>query len=226
MNVSLDDALYVNAISSVQGVYQNSRVYSGETGKTDTESYEADSYIPSAGNSSDAIPSGTYGPDAMMVGDLPSDMQVTSVSESEESTDSFMDILSNALRANEDSIIMAMNTLGLTVADLSDKSNMAALVDAMNEGAKALGVPQIEDVDAAVETLLGSLDEHEEDASAVNYQSAGGAGGSSGESEEETTTRIVTIDGITYLETTVTEDGVSTTTRTKLSSAFEGAVAV
>jgi hypothetical protein len=40
----------------------------------------------------------------------------------------------------------------------------------------------------------------------------GGAGGS--EEEDETTTEVVTVNGVTYLETTTTTDGVTTVTRT------------
>ena len=48
---------------------------------------------------------------------------------------------------------------------------------------------------------------------------AGGAGGSGGgsESEEETTTEIVVIDGVTYLETTTVVDGITTVQRTVIS---------
>lgn len=43
---------------------------------------------------------------------------------------------------------------------------------------------------------------------------SGGGGGGSSDSEEETTTEVVTINGVTYLETTTTVDGVTTVTRT------------
>jgi hypothetical protein len=48
---------------------------------------------------------------------------------------------------------------------------------------------------------------------------AGGAGGSS-DSEEDTETEIVTIDGVTYLQTTTTdENGITTVTKTVISNA-------
>lgn len=48
---------------------------------------------------------------------------------------------------------------------------------------------------------------------------AGAAGGGSGseDDEEETTTKVVTVNGVTYLETTTTENGITTTTRTRMS---------
>lgn len=51
--------------------------------------------------------------------------------------------------------------------------------------------------------------------------SSGGSGGSS-ESEEETTTEIVTINGVTYLEITTTSNGVTSVTRTVLSKQNNG----
>jgi hypothetical protein len=46
---------------------------------------------------------------------------------------------------------------------------------------------------------------------------SGGAGGDASDSEEETTTEIVTINGITYLQTTTTdENGNTTVTKTEI----------
>jgi hypothetical protein len=46
---------------------------------------------------------------------------------------------------------------------------------------------------------------------------SGGAGGGSSDSEEETTTEIVTINGVTYLQTTTTDaDGNTTVTKTEI----------
>ncbi|MCD7708285.1 MAG: hypothetical protein LUI02_00250, partial [Clostridiales bacterium] len=62
----------------------------------------------------------------------------------------------------------------------------------------------------ASETADGS-----DEASASGTGAAGGAGGSDSD-EDETTTKIVTINGITYLETTTVENGITTTTRTQI----------
>jgi hypothetical protein len=47
---------------------------------------------------------------------------------------------------------------------------------------------------------------------------AGGAGGGGGsdEDDDETTTEVVTINGVTYLETTTVSDGITTVTRTPI----------
>jgi hypothetical protein len=46
---------------------------------------------------------------------------------------------------------------------------------------------------------------------------AGGAGGGSSDSDEDTETEVVTIDGVTYLQTTTTdENGNTTVTRTRI----------
>ena len=71
-----------------------------------------------------------------------------------EGGDDLMSQMSDTFRANEDSIRAAMEELGLSEEDLSSAENMALLANAMNEGAAKLGVPQIEDVDAAVERLM------------------------------------------------------------------------
>lgn len=53
----------------------------------------------------------------------------------------------------------------------------------------------------------------------ASEESTGAAGGGSGseEDEEETTTKVVSVNGVTYLETTTTENGITTTTRTRIS---------
>jgi hypothetical protein len=58
------------------------------------------------------------------------------------------------------------------------------------------------------------------DTESVN--ASGGAGGGGGsdsdddDDEDETTTKIVTINGVTYLETTTVSDGITTVTRTAI----------
>jgi uncharacterized membrane protein YgcG len=54
---------------------------------------------------------------------------------------------------------------------------------------------------------------------------AGGAGGGGGsdddDDEDETTTEVVTINGVTYLETTTVSEGITTVTRTAIGDADE-----
>jgi hypothetical protein len=49
----------------------------------------------------------------------------------------------------------------------------------------------------------------------------GGGGGSDEDDEDETTTEVVTINGVTYLETTTVSEGITTVTRTPIGGADE-----
>lgn len=181
------------------------------------DSEDRDSYI--SGLSQDtAIPSGTYDASGRMIGELP---PVTNVNtDSSTNTDSsFLSQLSETFRANEDSILSTLESLGLTLDDLSDKDNLTALANAMNEGAQNLGLPTVENLEDAVDSLYNSVSGGE--SVSDETAAAGGSGGGSDSDEDTTTTKIVTINGVTYLETTVTEMGISTTTRTRIGGVEE-----
>ena len=79
---------------------------------------------------------------------------------------------------------------------------------------------QISDIDNPEEITSEFMNRDVDDASveSINSQGGGSSGGSSGSSSNEETTKIVTINGIQYLETTTIENGVTKTTRTPLSS--------
>ncbi len=160
-----------------------------------------------------SLPSTTSFDSLMQVGKYNADsMAMTSVSESDDSSSSIMSQLSNAFRANEDSILSTMENLGLTLEDLSDKENLSALADAMNEEAVNLGLPTVDNMDNTVDSLYESI-------SAASENEEGGAaagGGGSSSSQEETSTEIVMINGVPFLETTTTTSGVETVTRTPL----------
>lgn len=180
----------------------------------DESGADRDSYIPSMqtdGMMDMAMPSGTYGMNGMMDGDMP--------------------ILSNAFRANEDSILSTMETLGLTMDDLADEENLKTLATAMNEGAANLGLPTT-DVDETVSMIVSAMEESAD--ASTSDDTAGSAGstgstestsGSSGSgssgSDSEISTQLVTINGMVYLETTITENGEETTTRTLIGAAEE-----
>lgn len=68
--------------------------------------------------------------------------------------------LSQAFRANEDSILATMEELGLSLEDLQDEENLSTLATAMNEGAAALGLPSIDDLDSLVTQLHETLSEN------------------------------------------------------------------
>ncbi|MCR5347863.1 MAG: general stress protein [Fretibacterium sp.] len=152
--------------------------------------------------------------------------------------DSLMSRMSDTFRANEDSIRAAMEDLGLSEEDLAEAENMALLANAMNEGAAKLGVPQVEDLDAAVEELMSvqSSGSSTEETTAEATGVAGGAGGagapagagrpggagnpgaSSGSEEEsdESTSKVVIVNGTAYMETTTVKDGVTSKSLTPL----------
>jgi hypothetical protein len=80
----------------------------------------------------------------------------------------------------------------------------------------------------AGETIIGSTGEEVSGAaagtqasgSATETEESGGAGGGSSDSEETTETEVVTINGVTYLQTTTTdESGNTTVTRTQIGAA-------
>lgn len=182
---------------------------------------EGDSYVH---EDMDFASSGVYGaPTGRMPGGV------------SEGGDDLMSRMSEMFRANEDSIRAAMEELGLSEEDLASAENMALLANAMNEGAAKLGVPQMEDVDAAVEELIrvqatgGTSEKATAGAPGVAGGAGGagapaGAGGAAGaenseadsEDSEETTSKVVVVNGTPYLETTTTKDGVTTKTLSAL----------
>ncbi|MCR5665585.1 MAG: hypothetical protein K6G01_02030 [Eubacterium sp.] len=188
----------------------------------DVDVPDMDSYIPTQRPDDMPIPTGTYNASGMMVGELPDlpPIEATNTDSQTNTSSEFMDALSQAFRANEDSIQMTMDSLGLTVEDLADEENMTALAAAMNEGAANLGLPQIEDLEGTVDSLMEVISGVDSTASATDETASEGqsAASDSSSSEAEVETQIVTIDGVTYLETTTTENGITTVERTEISS--------
>lgn len=202
-----------------------------------TKAESADTFVRT---SNDSTPSGVYG--------LPGGIQPIS-SSSESSSSTLMSKLSNAFRANQDSIESAMNELGLTEEDLNDAENLTALANAMNEGAENLGLPQIENVDEVVESILNGEEVSSEENPVFPAEGStppkapggmppaggpGGPGGSGGnapieeedddddDDDETTTTKIINAGDISFIETEKTENGVKSTTRTMLGGSIGG----
>ncbi|MCR4841898.1 MAG: hypothetical protein K5840_01395 [Eubacterium sp.] len=235
-SVSFDP--YVSGLSGVAGI-------EGITGVTlpeipsettgDDDSQQRDTYISTLSglDMSAAIPSGTYNAAGVSSVDIEySSMNlppVSDVSESEALSDTgtFLEELSKAFRANGDSILMTMDELGLTMEDLTDETAMSTLATAMNQGAEALGVPTVENMDEVVDSLLSSVGEVQqisgETADTTGQAASAGESGSS-ESDSDTSVEIVTINGITYLQVTTEENGVETVTRTQISADEAAAV--
>jgi|GEM_PF-7076587 len=221
MNISeVSDVSSILAITQLQEILLNRSTTAQEvdaTTSTDTDSYEASAL------SMDAIPSMNYTAQGIMEGDT---LAVAAASESSDSTDEdVMSMLQETFRANADSIEMAMESLGLTLDDLSDESNLTALASLMNEGAASLGVPQVENLSDAVSSLFERITgAAESDTSDEENQSGStavsGTSSSGSDSESEETTEIVFENGIPYLVTTTTTGGITTETRTPLSRAM------
>jgi hypothetical protein len=104
---------------------------------------------------------------------------------------------------------------------ISAITDSGAAIPSSTYGANGL---ETESFSPVTDTNTDSDVSTEED-SAVSGAVGGGGGGSS-DSEDETTTEIVTINGVTYLVTTTTdENGNETVTRTKISDASEASSA-
>ncbi|MBE5917860.1 MAG: hypothetical protein E7273_13595 [Pseudobutyrivibrio ruminis] len=210
---------YLDRISSLGIIQLPKQSDVSQNLNTETTISEKDAYIPSMSNAADIMPSTNYNANGMQVGEMP----MAPVSSSESSYSDFMETLSQAFRANVDSIQMTMDSLGLTIDDLSDETNMTTLASAMNDGAIALGVPTVENMSDVVANLVqkargvSEISSTETPAVEENQAASTESGGAnSSNSEDETTEKIVVINGITYLETTKVENGVEITTRQEL----------
>ncbi len=188
MSISFDDALSISGVSAVQPVapIQPPPPPTGEEAESTMKigGGERDSYIPSSPMFDGPMPSGTYGRNGMMMGDFssiqdsspaePMDVSSldTTISEMQESAaedigSDFMSMLSDALRANTESIERTMEELGMTAEDLTNQEKVSSLVNAMNQGAENLGVPQITDIDKIIESIMNAADEQESGSSST-----------------------------------------------------------
>ena len=140
-----------------------------ETTTTTTEESQTDSYIPSYSALDIPMPTSTYNANGQLTGDMPPMPPAPPVEATEETssssttstgTDALLSELSETFRANTDSILSTLDSLGLTLEDLSDKENLEKLAEAMNEGAAALGVPVPEDSDSRIDELYEKLTEN------------------------------------------------------------------
>ena len=68
--------------------------------------------------------------------------------------------LSDTFRANADSILSTMDSLGLSLEDLQDEDNLQTLADAMNTGAKSLGLLTTSNLETLVSQLYEDLSEN------------------------------------------------------------------
>ena len=110
---------------------------------------EKDTYVPSyAGSDNDiAIPTGTYNARGVENSSAISNSSAPGY-------EALISKLSDTFRANADSILSTMESLGLSLEDLQDEDNLQTLADAMNTGAKSLGLPV---ASSDLETLVSQL---------------------------------------------------------------------
>jgi len=133
---------------------------------------ESDSYVPGIRAEDMPMPSFNYDSTGMMAGERPPMPPMPPMEETAEiSTESgeretssgeeaLLAQLSQAFRANEDSILATMEELGLSLEDLQDEENLSTLAAAMNEGAAERGLPTVDDLDSLVSWLHETLSEN------------------------------------------------------------------
>lgn len=119
-----------------------------------------DSYVSSYSYSSSdlAIPTGTYNASGV---ESNSSLTTTSTSTSSSTGyDALLSQLSETFRANADSILSTLDSLGLSLEDLQDEDNLQTLADAMNSGAESLGLPTVDNLETLVSQLYQTLSEN------------------------------------------------------------------
>ncbi len=140
-----------NSTSSLLSVAQqytaSTRVVQPQS-RTESNKTEVDTFTRSASDFS--MPNGVYDMSGVISGGIPP----VAPSGGSSDTSDLMSRMSSAFRANQDVIKSAMSELGLTEEDLREAENLTALANKLNDGAAELGLPQIEDIDAAVEEVL------------------------------------------------------------------------
>lgn len=88
--------------------------------------------------------------------------KVTELSETEQSAlasaSTVLQSLSDALRANPDTIISKMEELGMTPEDLLDSDNIATLANELNADAQETGLPTVDNLDSVISELQSSAE--------------------------------------------------------------------
>jgi len=75
-----------------------------------------------------------------------------------DSVKSIVSSLSESLRANEETVLSTLESLGLTPEDLLDSDNIELVANALNDGAKALGLPTVDDLDSIISDLKSTVE--------------------------------------------------------------------
>ncbi len=165
MNIS---GISFDPYSKGVGAYQKALGSQGAIPGTNKEN-DRDSYIPSmsALAADMAIPTSNYNAQGLME-EGPS-MGGVDIVDASGASGSYMDVLSEAFRANEDNIQAALDNMGLSIEDLADMDNMTAFADAMEKGAVNMGLPPVDDKNGVIERASSSIK------AAVEAEDFGGA---------------------------------------------------
>ena len=157
-----------NYLSMLEALRANSTTQTTSTESDASTQSLLDAYIPS--NSEDEILYANYNdilstmaPPPPMPPTPPTEQDSTSTDDSttsavSESVRSIVSSLSESLRANEDTILSTLESLGLTPEDLLDSENIELVANALNDGAKELGLPTVDDLDTIISNLKSSVE--------------------------------------------------------------------
>lgn len=116
---------------------------------------EKDTYVPSYASLDNdiVIPTGTYNARGVENSSAISNSSAAGY-------EALLSKLSDTFRANADNILSTMDSLGLSLEDLQDEDNLQTLADAMNTGAKSLGLPTVSNLETLVSQLYEDLSEN------------------------------------------------------------------
>lgn len=158
-----------NYLSILEASRANSTTQTASTESVTSTQSLLDAYIPS--DSEDEILYANYN-DILSTMTPPPPMPPAPPTETQESTStedttttavsdsvkSIVSSLSESLRANEDTILSTLESLGLTPEDLLDSENIELVANALNDGAKALGLPTVDDLDTIISALKNTVE--------------------------------------------------------------------
>ncbi|PXV91736.1 hypothetical protein C8E03_103299 [Lachnotalea glycerini] len=169
--MKIDSSYYLNKLLEAQLTSTTNSTTEVETSTTNSED-GMDAYIPS--NSEDEILYANY--DDILTAMTPPPMPPASMTDTEDSTDStdstteselavsdsVQSIISNiseTMHCQEGTVLDTLQSLGLTPEDLLDSDNIETVANALNEGAIALGIPTVDDLDQTISDLKSSVED-------------------------------------------------------------------
>ena len=161
LQMRIEGSNYLSALEALRNANSNS---SSQTQTTTTQG-EMDAYIPS--DSEDEILYANYNDilstlaQAVQTSSTTNDTDSTETNSTKAVGDTIKSIVSNisqSLRCREDTVLSTLDSLGLSPEDLLDSDNIETVANALNEGAKALGLPTVDDLDTTIEDLTNSTE--------------------------------------------------------------------